>query len=46
MTWGLVIAAAAIVIAWRRSRVDLGAVGLLVVAIGGVLAYTYRSLGG
>ncbi len=46
MTWGLVIAAAAVLIAWRRNRLDVTAVGLLVFAIGGVLAYTYRSLGG
>lgn len=46
MTWGLVIAALAVVIAWRRPRLDGAAVGLLLVATAGVLAYTYTSLGG
>lgn len=45
MTWGLVIALLAILIAWRRSRLDGAAVAWLVVATAGVLAYTYRSLG-
>ena len=46
MAWGLVIAGAAAVIAWRRGRVDRGAVAWLLVATIGVLAYTYRTLGG
>ncbi len=46
MTWGLVIAGLAVVIAWRRSRLDAVAMGWLFVAITGALIYTYRSLGG
>ncbi|HLK00911.1 MAG TPA: hypothetical protein VKU39_13515 [Streptosporangiaceae bacterium] len=45
MTWGLVIALVAIVVAWRRPRLDAGAVAWLLVATAGILAYTYRSLG-
>jgi hypothetical protein len=43
---GLVIAGVAMVIAWRRSRVDFVGAALLTVAVAGVLAYVYRSLGG
>lgn len=45
MTWGLVIALAAIVVAWRRARLDAVAVVWLLIATAGALAYTYRSLG-
>lgn len=45
MAWGLVIALAAIVIAWRRARLDAAAIVWLLVATAGALAYTYRSLG-
>jgi hypothetical protein len=46
VTWGLVLIAAAAIVGWRRLRVDATSVVTLLVAIGLVLAYTYKSLGG
>ena len=46
MGWGLAILAVAVVIGWRRPRVDKVAVGGLFVAIALMLAYEWRSLGG
>ncbi len=46
MAWGLVLVAVAVVIGWRRVRVDGVAVVSMLIAIGLVLAYTYRTLGG
>jgi hypothetical protein len=45
VAWGAVIIAGAIAIGWRRARVDFAAVVILVIVIGAVLAYTYRTLG-
>lgn len=46
MSWGLALIAVAVVIGWRRSRVDRVSVLSMLVAIGVALAYTYKSLGG
>jgi len=46
VTWGLVLIVVAVVIAWRRPRVDAPAVLSFLIAMAFVLAYTYRSLGG
>jgi hypothetical protein len=46
MSWGLVLLGMAVVIGWRRARVDRFAVGLLFVGIVLTLAYAYRGMGG
>jgi hypothetical protein len=46
LSWGLVLIAIAVVIGWRRERIDRAAVALLLVGTVATLAYAYRTLGG
>jgi hypothetical protein len=46
VSWGLALIAVAVVIGWRRSKVDRISVLSMLVATVVALAYTYKSLGG
>jgi len=46
VAWGLFLIAVAVVIGWRRARIDGFAVAVMLIAAAGTLAFTYRSLGG
>jgi hypothetical protein len=46
LSWGLVLLVLAVVIGWRRDRVDRNAVLLLFLVTGLTIAYAYRGLGG
>jgi hypothetical protein len=46
VSWGLALIAVAVVIGWRRAKVDRISVFSMLVATMVALAYTYKSLGG
>jgi hypothetical protein len=46
LSWGLVLIGMAVVIGWRRARVDRFAVGVLFIGTALTLAFAYRGLGG
>jgi hypothetical protein len=46
VSWGLALIAVAVVIGWRRAKVDRISVLSMLVATAVALAYTYKSLGG
>ncbi len=46
MSWGLALIVVALIIGWRRARIDRTSVLVMFLATGLALAWAYRSLGG
>jgi len=46
MSWGLVLIAVAVIVGWRRARIDRTSVVIMLLATGLSVAWAYRSLGG